>query len=123
MDVARSIANFKGVPEGVTIRQTGQQEEQQETLSFLGTALIVALGMIFMILVLQFNSLSKPFIVLTEIFFSVIGVLLGFALTGMTMSTIFVALGVVGLAGIVVKNAILWKRLYKPVKSVSFPYC
>ena len=56
---------------------------------------------------MQFNSLSKPFIVLTEIFFSVIGVLLGFAITGMTLSTIMVALGIVGLAGIVVKNAIL----------------
>ena len=107
LDVARAISGFKGKPEGVIIRQTGQQEEQQETLSFLGSALFIALGLIFFILVLQFNSLSKPFIVLTEIFFSVIGVLLGFAITGMTMSTIFVALGVVGLAGIVVKNAIL----------------
>jgi len=63
--------------------------------------------MIFGILVLQFNSLSKPFIVLNEIFFSVIGVLFGFTLTGMKMPTIMVALGIVGLAGIVVKNAIL----------------
>ncbi len=107
LEVTRAIANFNGKPEGVIIRQTGQQEEQQETLSFLLTALIISLGLIFGILVLQFNSLSKPFIVLTEIFFSVIGVLLGFAITGMTMSTIFVGLGVVGLAGIVVKNAIL----------------
>ncbi len=107
LEVTRAISNFSGKPEDVIIRQTGQQEEQQETLSFLLTALIIALGLIFGILVLQFNSLSKPFIVLTEIFFSVIGVLLGFAITGMTMSTVFVGLGVVGLAGIVVKNAIL----------------
>src|SRR5215471_10531916 len=63
--------------------------------------------MIFGILVLQFNSLSKPFIVLNEIFFSIIGVFFGFAITGMTMPLIMVALGIVGLAGIVVKNAIL----------------
>ena len=63
--------------------------------------------MIFGILVLQFNSLSKPFIVLSEIFFSIIGVFFGFALTGMTMPLIMVAVGIVGLAGIVVKNAIL----------------
>lgn len=107
LEVARAIANFKGKPDTITIRQTGQQEEQEETISFLGTALVIALGLIFGILVLQFNSLSKPFIVLNEIFFSVIGVLLGFAITGMTLSTIMVALGVVGLAGIVVKNAIL----------------
>ncbi|MFM9908907.1 MAG: efflux RND transporter permease subunit [Chitinophagaceae bacterium] len=107
LEVGRAIDNFKDKPDNVIIRQTGQQEEQQETISFLGLALIIALGLIFMILVIQFNSLSKPFIVLTEIFFSVIGVLLGFAITGMTLSTIMVALGVVGLAGIVVKNAIL----------------
>jgi multidrug efflux pump len=105
--IAGAISNFKDKPANVTIRQTGQQEEQAETLGFLGKALAIALGLIFFILVLQFNSLSKPFIVLTEIFFSVIGVLFGFAITGMTMSTIFVMLGVVGLAGIVVKNAIL----------------
>ena len=63
--------------------------------------------MIFGILVLQFNSLSKPFIVLNEIFFSIIGVFFGFAFTGMTMPLIMVAVGIVGLAGIVVKNAIL----------------
>ena len=107
VNVANAIANYKNKPDNITIRQTGQQEEQQETLSFLGTALIMALGLIFGTLVLQFNSLSKPFIVLTEIFFSVIGVLFGFAITGMTISTIMVMLGVVGLAGIVVKNAIL----------------
>ena len=106
-DIAKAITGFHAKPEGITIRQTGQQEEQQESLSFLGTALIIALGMIFGILVLQFNSLSKPFIVLTEIFFSIIGVFLGFAITGMDMPLIMVMVGIVGLAGIVVKNAIL----------------
>jgi multidrug efflux pump subunit AcrB len=65
------------------------------------------LGLIFLILVLQFNSLSKPFIVLTEIFFSVIGVFLGYAFTGMTIATIMLLVGIIGLAGIVIKNGIL----------------
>jgi multidrug efflux pump subunit AcrB len=68
---------------------------------------MIAVGLIFLILVLQFNSMSKPFIVVTEIFFSVIGVLLGYALTGMTIATIMVLVGIVGLAGIVIKNGIL----------------
>ncbi len=104
------IADFKSItkiPADVTIRQTGQGEQEAETQAFLGTALIIALGLIFLILVLQFNSLSKPFIVLTEIFFSVIGVLLGYAFTGMTISTIMLGVGVIGLAGIVIKNGIL----------------
>ncbi|PWT71454.1 MAG: copper transporter [Bacteroidetes bacterium] len=107
IDVRNAINDFKGKPENIIIRQTGQQEDQQESLSFLLTALIIALGMIFGILVLQFNSLSKPFIVLNEIFFSIIGVFFGFAITGMKMPLIMVAVGIVGLAGIVVKNAIL----------------
>lgn len=107
LDVQKAIAGFKNKPDTITIRQTGQQEDQAESLGFLGTALIIALGMIFGILVLQFNSLSKPFIVLTEIFFSIIGVFLGFSITGMAMPLIMVMVGIVGLAGIVVKNAIL----------------
>ncbi|MFI5157203.1 MAG: efflux RND transporter permease subunit, partial [Chitinophagales bacterium] len=107
LDLKRAIDEYRGKPDNIIIRQTGQQEDQQESLSFLFTALIIALGMIFGILVLQFNSLSKPFIVLNEIFFSIIGVFFGFAFTGMKMPLIMVAVGIVGLAGIVVKNAIL----------------
>jgi multidrug efflux pump len=104
------IEEFKSVtkiPPDVTIKQSGQSEQEAETNKFLGTAFLIAVGMIFLILVLQFNSMSKPFIVITEIFFSVIGVLLGYALTGMTIATIMVLVGIVGLAGIVIKNGIL----------------
>jgi multidrug efflux pump subunit AcrB len=108
--LAAQIANFKSlerIPSDVVIRQSGQSEQEQETQAFLGGAMLIAMGIIFLILVLQFNSLSKPFIVITEIFFSIIGVLLGYALTGMTVATIMTGVGVVGLAGIVIKNGIL----------------
>jgi multidrug efflux pump len=95
------------VPDGVEIKMTGQTEEQAETMSFLGTAMLVSLGLIFLILVTQFNSLSKPIIILTEIIFSMIGVFLGYAITGMTVSTIMMGIGIVALAGIVVRNGIL----------------
>ena len=104
------INEFKSkvkIPADVTIRQSGQSEQEAETNAFLGTAFLIAIGLIFLILVLQFNSMSKPFIVVTEIFFSVIGVLIGYAVTGMTIATIMVLVGVVGLAGIVIKNGIL----------------
>ncbi|MCX6324057.1 MAG: efflux RND transporter permease subunit [Sphingobacteriales bacterium] len=104
------IADFMSktrIPGDVVIRQTGQGEQEAETNSFLGMALAIALGLIFLILVLQFNSMSKPFIVLTEIFFSVIGVLMGYAITGMTIASIMLGVGVIGLAGIVIKNGIL----------------
>ncbi|MEO6670635.1 MAG: efflux RND transporter permease subunit [Ferruginibacter sp.] len=108
--LAEKIADFRAknrIPDDVTIKQTGQGEQEAETNTFLVSAFITALGLIFLILVLQFNSLSKPFIVLTEIFFSVIGVLLGYAITGMTIATIMLLVGVIGLAGIVIKNGIL----------------
>lgn len=95
------------IPPDVSIKLSGQSEQELETQKFLGTALLISLGIIFLILVLQFNSLSKPFIVITEIFFSIIGVLLGYAITGMTISTIMMGVGIVGLAGIVIKNGIL----------------
>src|ERR1019366_5440918 len=78
-NVQKAMKNFK--PKGkVEIAFTGQQEEQKETGAFLGRALMISLGLILLILVTQFNSVGKPFIILTEIFFSIIGVLIGTAL-------------------------------------------
>jgi multidrug efflux pump subunit AcrB len=101
------IDNFKGKADGVTIKQTGEGEQQAETGSFLGGALLVALMLILFILVLQFNSVGKSVIILTEIVFSVIGVLLGFSLFGMEVSVVMTGVGILGLAGIVIKNGIL----------------
>lgn len=105
--IATAIQNFNEKGPGVTIKQTGEGEQQAETGAFLGRALIYALMGILLILVLQFNSVSKSIIILTEILFSVIGVILGFSITGMTISVVMTGIGIVGLAGIVVKNAIL----------------
>ncbi|HXB91754.1 MAG TPA: efflux RND transporter permease subunit [Puia sp.] len=105
--LAKSIADFKKKPDDVTIRQTGEGAQQAETVAFLGKALVIALVIILGCLVLQFNSASKAVIILNEILFSVIGVILGFAITKMQVSAIMTGLGIVGLAGIVVKNGIL----------------
>ena len=105
--LAKSIADFKKKPDDVTIKQTGEGEQQAETGAFLFKALVIALMAILLILVLQFSSVSKSVIILTEILFSVIGVILGFAITKMEVSVIMTGLGIVGLAGIVVKNGIL----------------
>ncbi len=105
--LASLIGEFKGTQDGVTIRQTGEGEQQAETGAFLGQALVTALLLILLILVVQFNSVSKSVIILTEIVFSVIGVLLGFAATGMDVSVVMTGVGILGLAGIVIKNGIL----------------
>lgn len=105
--ISTAIENFDKKGPEVTIKQTGEGAQQAETGAFLGRALIYALMGILFILVLQFNSVSKSIIILTEILFSVIGVILGFAITKMTISVVMTGIGIVGLAGIVVKNAIL----------------
>jgi len=95
------------VPDGVTVKMTGEQEDQKETSSFLGVAFGLAFALIFMILVLQFNSISKPLIILSEILFSIIGVLIGFSLFKMEISIIMTGVGIMALAGLVVRNGIL----------------
>ncbi len=102
-----AIDNFPKLQTGVTITQTGEGAQQAETAAFLGKALVMALMIILFILVVQFNSVSKAVIILTEIVFSVIGVLLGYGITKMELSVVMTGLGIVGLAGIVVKNGIL----------------
>lgn len=94
-------------PEGVEISLTGEQEEQAENSIFLMQAMLVSIFLVLFILVTQFNSLSKPVIILSEIIFSIIGVLLGFSIFGMDMSIIMTGMGIVALAGIVVRNGIL----------------
>ena len=93
--------------EGVQIKLTGEQEDQAETSAFLGKAMLIAIGLIFFILITQFNSLSKTVIILSEVIFSVIGVLLGIVIFNMSISIIMTGLGIVALGGIVVRNGIL----------------
>lgn len=104
--VQKVAAGFQ--PRGaVTVKFTGQQEEQAETGKFLGNAMLASIGIILLVLVLQFNSIGKPLIIITEIFFSIIGVLLGTAIFKMDMSIVMTGIGIVALAGIVVRNGIL----------------
>ncbi|MGI4869763.1 MAG: efflux RND transporter permease subunit [Janthinobacterium lividum] len=105
-NVERALRSFP-TPPGYTVRMGGAQEDQKETSSFLGVAGIGALALIFLVLVTQFNSVSKPLIILTEVIFSIIGVMLGLAITGMNISIVMTGVGVIALAGIVVKNGIL----------------
>lgn len=105
-NIEKELSSFKQT-DGVTIKMAGEQEEQKETGAFLGSALLVSFGLILIILVTQFNSISKPIIIIAEIFFSIIGVLLGVATFKMDMSIVMTGVGIIALAGIVVRNGIL----------------
>ncbi len=104
-------------PEGITIQLTGEQEEQAETSAFFGKAMIIAIGIIFFILISQFNSFSKAFIILSEVLFSIIGVLLGVVIFDMDIVILMTGLGVVALGGIVVRNGILIVEFADMMKS------
>jgi multidrug efflux pump subunit AcrB len=95
------------VPEGYTVALTGAQEEQKESASFLGFAFLVAALLIFMIMVTQFNSVTKPILIMVTVLFSLIGVLLGFIIFRMTFSVAITGVGIVALGGIVVRNGIV----------------
>ncbi len=94
-------------PAGVQIRMAGEQEEQAETMSFLGNAMLMAISLIFLILLVQFNSLSRSLIIMSAIVLSIVGVLLGMGITGMNFVIVMTGIGIIALAGIVVRNGIL----------------
>ena len=107
VDKVKKAVSHYALPSSVKVDMTGEQEQQKETGTFLGRALMISLGLIFLIMVTQFNSISKPIIIITEIAFSIIGVLLGFSIFNMQISIIMTGIGIVALAGIVVRNGIL----------------
>ncbi|MHB1920712.1 MAG: efflux RND transporter permease subunit [Chitinophagaceae bacterium] len=104
--IAAAIQEYK-MPEGITAKMGGDQADQQETMSFLGHAMLIAIGLIFLILILLFNSISKTLIIMSEVGLSIIGVLLGVSLFKMNLSIVMSGIGIVALAGIVVRNGIL----------------
>lgn len=95
------------LPGGVTSRWTGQTEEQNEAQDFLTNAFLIALGLMAFILISQFNSVAKPFIVMTSVIMSISGVLYGLVVFQMPFGIIMTGIGVISLAGVVVNNAIV----------------
>jgi len=95
------------MPEGFAYKFTGEQQEQAETSAFLGRVMLIALALIAMILVLQFNSFVKPLIIMATVVLSTIGVFGGLALFRMDFVILMTGIGLISLAGVVVNNAIV----------------
>ena len=107
-EVRATLTDFEAsLPPGYGMRYTGQSEEQEEAMAFLGTAFLIALLLIAFILISQFNSVVKPFIILTSVVMSTAGVLLGLLVFNMPFGIINTGVGIISLAGIVVNNAII----------------
>ncbi|MCP4551498.1 MAG: efflux RND transporter permease subunit [Bacteroidetes bacterium] len=106
MKIKARLASFE-MPIGYQYAFTGEQEDQQESTDFLARALIIAISLIFIILVSQFNSVVRPIIILASVLFSTIGVFGGIATFNMDVIIIMTGIGIVSLAGVVVNNAIV----------------
>jgi multidrug efflux pump subunit AcrB len=116
----REVLAGMEIPTGYTVKMGGAQEDQKETADFLVVAFFMALGLMFLILVTQFNSISKPLIIFGTVVLSLIGVLLGFALTHMTFSIVMTGVGIIALAGIVVKNGIILIEFIDELRNRGF---
>ena len=117
----QQIVNDLDVPNGYTIKMGGEQEDQQESMNFLISAFGIAILMIYLILATQFNSVIKPLIIFTTILLSLIGVFLGFMITGKSFSVIMSGVGIIALAGIVVKNGILLIEFIEELRGRGVP--
>lgn len=95
------------ITDGVSFEFTGQQEEQAKEMAFLGNALMIAVFLILIIIVAQFNSYSMPTVILLTVVLSLIGVLLGLLISRQNFVIIMTMIGVISLAGVVVNNAIV----------------
>jgi multidrug efflux pump len=100
------VAQYE-IPDGITVRFTGEQEEQAKSTAFLMNALIVAISVIFLIIVAQFNSVTTPLIIMASVVLSTIGVFLGLVIFNMDFVVIMTGIGIISLAGVVVNNAIV----------------
>ena len=103
----KTIDGLAFIKEGYQYKFTGQMEDQQKELSFLSTALLIAVFLILLILVTQFNAFSSPVIILSSVVLSLAGVFLGIVISRNDFVIIMTMIGIISLAGIVVNNAIV----------------
>ena len=106
-NVKQSVSNYDLINAGIDLRFTGEIEEQDKNMNFLLGALASALGMILFLLVLQFNSISNPIIILLSIFLSFTGVLYGISIFNMPFVIMMTMMGIIALSGIVVNNGVV----------------
>jgi multidrug efflux pump len=105
--IQNEMKGFDQLPSNVRIDYTGQIEEQNKQMAFLMGAFFTGLALIFFILIFQFNSVSKPAIIMLAIFLSLIGVFGGIVITGAPFVIMMTMMGIISLAGIVVNNGVV----------------
>ncbi|MFH4968476.1 efflux RND transporter permease subunit [Gaetbulibacter sp. M240] len=105
--IQNEMQGFNQMPNNIKVDYTGQIEEQNKQMAFLMGAFFTGLGLIFFILIFQFNSVSKPGIIMMAVFLSLIGVFAGLVITGAPFVIMMTMMGIISLAGIVVNNGVV----------------
>jgi multidrug efflux pump subunit AcrB len=105
--IQNEMKSYAGLPNRIKVDYTGQIEEQNKQMTFLVGAFFTGLGLIFFILIFQFNSISKPAIIMLAIFLSFIGVFGGIVISGSAFVIMMTMVGIIALAGIVVNNGVV----------------
>ncbi|MFH6981915.1 efflux RND transporter permease subunit [Marinoscillum luteum] len=105
-EIQELLSNFQ-MPAGYEFKFSGEQEKQAKEMAFLSKALGIAVCLIFLIIVAQFNKVTTPFIIMMSVVLSTIGVFLGLVVFQMNFVVIMSMVGIISLAGIVVNNAIV----------------
>ena len=121
IDIGKRLEKKIDWPRGYSFRFTGEQQEQAKATAFLGKAFIATIFIIFLVLVTQFNSFATPFIILTSVILSLIGVFLGLLITDTAFGVIMTGIGVISLAGVVVNNAIVLIDYYHQLLERGIP--
>jgi len=119
-DIRAALADLP-LPPGYAITYGGDTKDMNEAAVFLSKALLVGVGLIAVILIMQFNSLVLPLIILTSVVLSMMGVIWGLVICGMRFSVVMTGLGIISLAGVVVNNSIVLVDLYLRLKEEGLP--
>ena len=105
--------------EGTQINLTGDKESQKDSMVFLTKAFGIAIFLMAVILLLQFNSFYSTFLILIAVIMSTVGVMLGLLIAGKSFSIVMSGVGIIALAGIVVNNNIVLISTFDDLKSTE----
>ena len=115
-DVKAKLKDIK-LPDGYKITFTGESKDQNEASAFLAKAFLISLMLIFLFMVMEFNSVRTPLIIMFSVLLSLIGVFIGLLVTSTPFGIMMTGIGVISLAGIVVRNAIVLLDFQKELQS------
>lgn len=106
----------------VMVSFRGEDEEQREAGSFLASAFLLALAGMFLVFTIQFGNLFSAVVIMSAVFFSTVGVILGLLITGQPFGIVMCGIGIIALAGIVVKNNIIFIDTFDHLRAEGFAY-